>query len=276
MKHATELYKAGATTESGRKMGLQDICQSAEKGCWAESGVWILLKKSTLSQRLRGVPSQAESNSKKSLLMDDKAQVLITYTLNLADQGWPLSEKRLKEHAASILQAWLGDGFEGISKNWAARFIEKHSDQLTSYWSRSLDKSRARVNPVTKKAFFELFEGVLIGDDGQELIPPELIYGVDETGIQCGIGGRVHVLGHVGKKDQYQQRSGDWENITVVVCICADGTSLAPAVILKREGYQAAWAQNNTFKSSWVSFSHQPRRCKFRHPLGLIKSWLQK
>jgi hypothetical protein len=257
MKHATEQYKAGATTESGRKMGLRDICQSAEEGCWAESGVRISLKKSTLSRRLRGVPSQAESNSKKSLLMDDEAQVLITYALNLADQGWPLSEKRLKEHAASILQARLGDGFKGMGKNWAARFIEKHADQLKSYWSRSLDKSRARaVNPVTKKAFFELLEGVLIGDDGQELIPPELIYGVDETGIQCGIGGRVRVLGHVGKKDQYQQRSGDRENITIIVCICADGTSLAPAVIFKGEGYQAAWAQNNTFKSSWVSSSH--------------------
>ena len=129
-------------------------------------------------------------------------------------------------------------------------FVEKHSDQLKPYWSWPLDNSRARaVNPVTKDAFFELLKSTLRVGEGEEPIPPELIYGVDETGNQQGLGGHERVLGRTGKKDQYQQQSGDRENITVVVPICADGTYLPPAVIFKEEGYQVSWEQNNPLKA---------------------------
>ena len=49
---------------------------------------------------------------------------------------------------------------------------------------------------------------------------------------------------------EYLQRSGDRENITVIVTICADGTSQAPAVVYKGEKYQASWAQDNPLNAS--------------------------
>ncbi|KIL70546.1 hypothetical protein M378DRAFT_49547, partial [Amanita muscaria Koide BX008] len=76
-------------------------------------------------------------------------------------------------------------------------------------------------------------------------IPPELIYGADESGFQSGVGTRERVIGRQGKKVQHQQRSGGRENMTVLVTICADGTSLAPAVIFKGMGYQTSWKQEN-------------------------------
>jgi hypothetical protein len=56
---------------------------------------------------------------------------------------------------------------------------------------------------------------------------------VDEIGIQTGEGGREGVLGACKAGLQYQQRDGNRENITVLVTICADGTSISPAVIYK-------------------------------------------
>ncbi|KZP28033.1 CENP-B protein, partial [Athelia psychrophila] len=70
-------------------------------------------------------------------------------------------------------------------------------------------------------------------------------YGVDETGIQPGGGTRERVIGTKGKKVQHQQRDGNRENITVIVSICADGTSLPPAVIFKGLAFQLKWEQDN-------------------------------
>jgi len=39
-------------------------------------------------------------------------------------------------------------------------------------------------------------------------------------------------------------------DITVVVVICADGTSLPPAVIFKGECFQTSWKQDNPLNAS--------------------------
>jgi len=59
------------------------------------------------------------------------------------------------------------------------------------------------------------------------------------------------VYGATGEKVQHQQHSGGRENITVIVTICADGTSLPPAVIFKGDSYQTSWKQDNPLKASY-------------------------
>lgn len=82
------------------------------------------------------------------------------------------------------------------------------------------------------------------------MIPPELHYGTDESGLQKGVGQKIRGLGAAKKKIQHQQRSGDRENITVIVTICGDGTLTAPAVIYKGKGFQAKWKQENPLNAS--------------------------
>ncbi|EJF61425.1 CENP-B protein, partial [Dichomitus squalens LYAD-421 SS1] len=79
---------------------------------------------------------------------------------------------------------------------------------------------------------------------------------MDETGIQEGVGLKERVLGPAGQKVQYQQRSGERENITVVVTICADGTSIPPAVIFKGQAFHTKWKQNNPLKAV---LGHSPK-----------------
>jgi hypothetical protein len=116
-----------------------------------------------------------------------------------------------------------------------------------------LDLYRTRawaVNPVTKDHYFTILGKVIEGQGGDNVIPPELHYGVDESGIQKGVGQKERVYGPKGQQCQHQQRSGDRENITVIVTICGDGTSTAPAVIFKGEGFQASWKQDNPLNTS--------------------------
>lgn len=103
-----------------------------------------------------------------------------------------------------------------------------------------MDTSQARaVNPITKAEYFRLLKKVW----EQHNIPDNLVYGADETGIQTGIGIIEHVIGPAGQKMQYQQRSGNQENITVLPTICADGTTVPPIIIYKGEAFQTKWLQ---------------------------------
>jgi hypothetical protein len=66
---------------------------------------------------------------------------------------------------------------------------------------------------------------------GHEPIREENIYGTDESGFFLEGSIRVCVIGARGKKTQHQQSAGGRENTTVIITICADGSSLKPAVI---------------------------------------------
>jgi hypothetical protein len=122
---------------------------------------------------------------------------------------------------------------------------------LRGSWSRPLNKIRAQAgNPVAKADYFAKLKDVIEGEEDEDPIAKELTYGVDETGIQEGIGSKERVYGDPTKNFQHQQCSGGRENITVIVTICADGTSLPPAVIFKGENFQTSWKQDNPLKAS--------------------------
>ncbi|KAI0045573.1 hypothetical protein FA95DRAFT_1465332, partial [Auriscalpium vulgare] len=70
--------------------------------------------------------------------------IVVAYAISLAERGFPLNHKRIKEHVDEICRAKLGDKFpeSGVGKKWTYRFVEKHSEQLQHYWSHPLDHSR--------------------------------------------------------------------------------------------------------------------------------------
>ncbi|RDB22968.1 hypothetical protein Hypma_009914 [Hypsizygus marmoreus] len=253
MAKAVELYEVEQLKdkEDHTRMGLREVCRYIEGQCWEETKVKVHLDKMTLSRRLRGIHSQAESNAEKGWLTTEEEKVILDFTLKHAQMGWPLSRRRIEEHANEICRGRYGDHFDGLGKNWTKRFVQRHCDVLKGCWTRPLEGPRARAgNPVTKKAFFDILEQTINGGDDEDPIPAELIYGADESGFQQGVGTKEWAYG--GAKDSilHQQRSGSRENITVMVTICADGTSIPPAVIFKGEGYQVSWKQDNPLKAS--------------------------
>ena len=98
--------------------------------------------------------------------------------------------------------------------------------------------------------FFNILEAMVQGEGRDDIIPAELTYATDETGLMMGVALHERVIAPVGKKIQQLQHSGKRENVTGVVTICVDGTSLPPAVIFKGKGYQMSWKQNNPLQAS--------------------------
>jgi Tc5 transposase DNA-binding domain len=235
-----------------KKRSSRQICKAASDDHFAATGRRIPLDHTTLLRHAKGGVTLTESNQKKSWLTVEENESIVKFTIEMAQWGFPLSPRRLKEHAEAILQHRLGGSFpeKGLGRDWGNRFITKHNDRLGMYWSTALDGSRGRaVNPVTKEEYFMILKEVR----EKYNIPDELVYGADETGIQSGIGVTERVIGSVGAKLQHQQRSGTRENITVLPTICADGTSIAPTIIYKGEAFQIKWLQDNPLNARYVS-----------------------
>jgi len=256
MAQALTLYRTEKSKPFGIKSAsLRKVCQMISDDYYLRTKKRINLDHNTLARLEKGGTSLTDHNGRKSWLTHDEQQVILEYALEMARRGFPLSPKRLREHAENILRGRLGDAFceDGLGKNWATRFITKHHERIGMYWSLSLDSSRGRaVNPITKAEYFDLLKDIREEYD----IPDRLVYGADETGIQTGIGVTERVIGPAGSKIQHQQRSGNRENITVLPTICADGTTIPPTVIFKGEAFQTKWLQENPLDARYV-----PKNC---------------
>lgn len=117
------------------------------------------------------------------------------------------------------------------------------------YWSAGLESKRGRaVNPTTNAAWQELLRKLLteLGCEAGD------IWGTDESGFMTGIGQRERVIGRKGRKIQHQQRNGSRETITVIPAICADGSTIPPAVIYKGQAFNVKWKQDNPLNASYV------------------------
>ena len=98
--------------------------------------------------RLNGGQSCQEANSENhAWLTTAEEENVIDYLLDLAAQGFPLTQKTLKLHVDTLLQAWLGNAFPktGVGHNWTDRFTTRHANHVAQYWSSSLDTARGRA-----------------------------------------------------------------------------------------------------------------------------------
>lgn len=201
-------------------------------------------------QRANGRKSRTEYAADREWLLQEEVEIVISHLIKCAEQGFPLNYERLKIDVDVILKARLGSSFVGVGKKWAERFVERNSDQLKVAWAKPLESKRAdAANEHTNKAWWELLQKTL----EEYNIEFANIYGVDEVGCQPYGSERERVISGKQKGAPQQRRTGNRENITVLVAICADGTSLPPAVIFKGKGYQMKWLQNNPANASSVS-----------------------
>lgn len=245
MEQAIELYRQEQQRTDEKPMGLRKVCDKIEAEYRKETGHTIKLNHNTLGNRIKGGKSMRQFNSEKMWLTIEEEKIIMAYTLESADRGFPLSHRRLQEHANLILRARLGSDFTGVGLHWSERFVIRHQDEIKTTWSRHLDSNRGRaVNATNHEHWFNLLGGTIDG------VESECIWAADETGFQPGIGFKERVIGRKGKNGTYQQRDGNRENITVITTIGADGSSIPPAIIFKGKAFLMKWAQENPLGAS--------------------------
>ncbi|KZP17145.1 hypothetical protein FIBSPDRAFT_717134, partial [Athelia psychrophila] len=108
------------------------ICEEVARDWRTETGNDVKLSYSTLRNHVMGGKTLSDFNAEKRLLENEEEEVVIGFSREMGDRGFPLSHRRLKEHVDEIMRARLGKEYpaEGVGRNWTARFVERHHLKL--------------------------------------------------------------------------------------------------------------------------------------------------
>jgi len=181
------------------------------------------VSQTTLQRLIDGGISMSSFNSAKRKLTFDEEDIIIQYVLEDASCGFPFSYDRLEKVANSLLSCRDVPG-EVVVSTWVGQFLDRHRAHLQTHWSKPLDTSRAKsLNPTIVRHWFEEVVKSFYIDTG---ILPENTYSMDESGFPPAASKSTRSIGARGTKTQHKQGSAYRENVTALVTICADGSTL--------------------------------------------------
>jgi hypothetical protein len=122
-----------------------------------ETGNIIHMNHCTLNNFTKGGQLMSDFNADKRWLSHGEEDILVSYIVDNAWRGFPLSLQCLKEHADKLIWAKYGpDGdfpAEEVGQNWCSHFIERYSNQIHAFHGRGIDAVQTgSVNEATNKA----------------------------------------------------------------------------------------------------------------------------
>lgn len=138
MARAVTAYHSELGRLAGEKRrGLHKICEAIEVEHFREAGQVVKLDSTTLQRLARGGKTQSQSNEEKGWLKSEETEIIVTFAVEIAARGFPLSHERLHKHVNAVLHGRLGTSFtiEGVGRCWTNRFVEKHCSCLGMYWA---------------------------------------------------------------------------------------------------------------------------------------------
>ena len=202
----------------------------------------------TMERLAKGGVSMSTFNASKQKNSAAEERRLVDWMKESADRGFPRDHAQIREAADAVQRAKHGSAFNPVSRAWVRYFLARHHDELAMHWSKPLDMQRAQaLNPTNVDHWFHGLVKPYLYDNP---VLPRNMYGMDEAGFPESDQGSHRVVGARGTKTQHKQGGGGKENVTALVCICADGTALRPAIIFKGKNFLKKWHRNNVSHAS--------------------------
>jgi hypothetical protein len=205
----------------------------------------------TLARRHRGASSTRNIKIQNQLaLHPQQEEQLVRYIQRLTEQGIPPTRSMIRNFASQVAKKQLG-------YHWVDRFIHRHPDQLISRWTIGTDNNRHKADSALK---YSLYFDLLRCKIEQYQIEARHIYNMDEKGFMLGVitrSKRVFSRSsfEAGRRGTLIQ-DGNREWITLLACICADGSHLDPAVIYQSDA--------STIQDSWLqAFNPEDQKARF-------------
>ncbi|TFY73539.1 hypothetical protein EWM64_g10473, partial [Hericium alpestre] len=189
---------------------------------------------STLYDRHHGTHTTVrDAHMKQQRLTPDQEAVLCDWLEHLVDQGRPLNKRDI----LNIVKLLCGVEPGG---RWVSRFLERHPEIVLGKPS-GLDPKRAQAfnRPVVMRYFALLCEIM-----AKYNIPWSHVWNMDEKGIQRGGGRKLQAIKYFvsrGRRPKYKLRSANLELVTIIECVCADGSSLQPGFVFSGKEFQSDW-----------------------------------
>jgi Tc5 transposase DNA-binding domain len=193
-----------------------------------------LLPYHTVRNRFRGkhVPPR-QAHASQQLLSPEAESVLVDWITFLSGTGHPLSKRTIRKKAEALCG-------KKPSESWIRYFLGRHLEIKLGKPS-GLDPKRAQAfnRPVVNRHFDLLIQIIQESD-----IPVENIYNMDEKGCQRGGGrknsGRKYFV-HRARRPRYKAHSGNLELVTIIECVCANGTYLLPGFVFSGKEFSPEW-----------------------------------
>lgn len=204
------------------------------------------VNRSYLLRRSRGVPTYAEVRQQEQSLSPHLESALVFWVKTQCAIGYapPLSQFRL--FAQRLLQT---HGLPPrIGKDWYRRFLLRNPDVRTA---RTHLIEYKRFNGACTENIHVFFDR--LAEPTILKIPPQFIYNVDECGISEGMGHNGQVVAD-SSVDFVLRKDGNKRTwITIIECICANGTAIDPLIIFTGKSIQQQWYpdENHHRWASW-------------------------
>jgi hypothetical protein len=197
------------------------------------------VNRSTLGRRWRReTSSKKEGYDRQRKLTPQQELELVKYIEEQGVKGLAPTREMVQNFASKIAQT-------PVSLTWVTKFINRHQPDLISKWITGMDRVRQQADSGVKyKQYYDLLHEKMV----EYAILPRNIFNMDEKGFLIGLTGRSKRIfskrmwekGEV--KDAIQD--GSREFLTLIACICADGTVLPASLIYP--------ATSGTIRSNWV------------------------
>ena len=243
--------------ESGEDFSYQKLAE--KHGCW----------RSTLTRRHQEETESREAKAiSQRLISPQDEEELVQYIEGLTARHLAPTRQMIKNFAAPVAK-------REVSESWVTRFISRHKDRLISMWTTAMESTRHKADSGLKyKLYFDLLHAKM----AEYGVEAEHTYNMDEKGFAIGVVGRskrIFSKALYGKK-QYRQslHDGNREWVTLLACICADGSALPPSIIYAAAGraVQASWVGEIDPKKHSIHFTTSPNGWT-NNDLGL--TWLE-
>lgn len=172
----------------------------------------------------------------RRLLTPQQEAELIKYTSDLSSRGLTPTRSMVKTYVSGVAQ-WEP------SASWLTRFFRRNREEITLRRTLGIDRDRHQADSYTNyRSWFDLLYAKL----NQYDVAPHNIYNMDEKGFLLGVTQRRKRASSRqlwdDKKVTAAIQDGSREWITILGCVCADGSSVDPCIIFEgKAGLRDEW-----------------------------------
>ncbi|KAH7461560.1 hypothetical protein FOMA001_g19031 [Fusarium oxysporum f. sp. matthiolae] len=192
------------------------------------------IPRSTLGDRLRGLPSRSEVTQPAQLLSKPEESRLVAWILRQEALGYAPSHSQVRATVNALLRQQGREKPVGV--HWLARFMKRHPSIKTKIGKR---QEASRFNCFTPTAVNWYFD---IREREYGWIKPENTVNVDEGGIMAGFGLDSLVVGSSDpRKKAFLKGSQSRTWTSFLEAVTATGRLLKPGIIFKGKELQQQW-----------------------------------
>jgi hypothetical protein len=247
-----------AVLKKNRKLNIKQVAEQYN------------VPRTTLNHRVNGRLSQLESLVPEQALTPAEEEELVRWISKLTITGFAPRSSLVKEMAESIrqLRTRRVDNETGnlvhlrpLGKNWLKTFFNRHP-QCISVTAKPIERARIEgTTPEILEKWFNAYRREVIEDPN---VHQSNVYNMDESGFSIGMIKAGKVIIDKQLRMNYQAQPGRQEWVTVIECICVDGTSVSPYVIFKGKDINTKWIPDNVphtwrigvGENGWTSQKH--------------------